>query len=134
MADITVYPQKENPEDILKSLTDGRGADVVLEVAGGRDTFQTAWKIARPNAVVCVVALYEEAQTLPLPDMYEKNLTFKTGGVDGCHCDEILKLIAEGKLDTTSLITHRYPLAKAMEAYELFEQKNDPVIKVVLKP
>lgn len=134
MADITVNPQKENPEDILKSLTDGRGADVVLEVAGGRDTFQTAWKIARPNAVVCVVALYEEAQTLPLPDMYGKNLTFKTGGVDGCHCDEILKLIAEGKLDTTSLITHRYPLSKAMEAYELFEQKNDHVIKVVLKP
>ena len=80
------------------------------------------------------ITVYEEAQPLPLPDMYGKNLTFKTGGVDGCHCDEILKLIAEGKLDTTSLITHRYPLAKAMEAYELFEQKNDHVIKVVLKP
>ena len=134
MADITVNPRKENPEKILKSLTDGRGADVVLEVAGGKDTFQTAWKIARPNAVVCVVALYEEAQTLPLPDMYGKNLTFKTGGVDGCNCDEILNLIASGKLDTTSLITHRYPLSKALEAYDLFEQKKDHVIKAVLKP
>ena len=93
-----------------------------------------AWKIARPNAVVCVVALYEEAQTLPLPDMYGKNLTFKTGGVDGCNCDEILNLIASGKLDTTSLITHRYPLSKALEAYDLFEQKKDHVIKAVLKP
>lgn len=134
MADLTVNPQTENPQKFLNSLTDGRGADVVLEVAGGKDTFQTAWKIARPNAVVCVVALYEEAQSLPLPDMYGKNLTFKTGGVDGCNCDEILSLIAEGKLDTTSLITHRYPLAEALDAYELFEQKKDHVIKVVLKP
>ena len=134
MADITVNPQTENPEDILKSLTNGRGADVVLEVAGGTDTFQTAWKIARPNAIVCIVALYEQPQMLPLPDMYGKNLTFKTGGVDGCDCDTILRLIAQGKLDTTSLITHRFSLANALEAYDLFEHKKDHVIKVVLKP
>lgn len=134
MADLSVNPGKEDPAAILRSLTEGRGADVVLEVAGGTDTFQTAWKIARPNAVVCVVAFYEEAQPLPLPDMYGKNLTFKTGGVDGCDCDEILRLIAAGKLDATSLITHRYPLSKAMDAYELFEKKQDHVIKAVLKP
>ena len=45
---------------------------------------------ARPNAVVTVVALYDGPQTLPLPEMYGKNLTFKTGGVDGCKCAEIL--------------------------------------------
>lgn len=133
MADIIVNPQKENPMNVLQSLTDGRGADVVLEVAGGTDTFQTAWNIARPNATVCVVALYEENQTLPLPHMYGKNLTFKTGGVDGCDCDEILRLIARGELDTTSLITHRFPLTKAMEAYDLFEHKREHVLKVVLK-
>lgn len=44
--------------------------------------------------------------------MYGKNLTFKTGGVDGCDCEEILQLIKEGKIDTTPLITHRYPLAR----------------------
>ena len=42
-----------------------------------------------------VVALYDKAQTLPLPDMYGKNLIFKTGGVDGCDCEETLNLIAE---------------------------------------
>ena len=52
---------------------------------------------ARPNAIVTVVALYDEAQTLPLPDMYGKNLIFKTGGVDGCDCAEILRLIAAGE-------------------------------------
>ena len=90
--------------------SDDGGADVVLEVAGAKDTFRLAWDCARPNAIVTVVALYDEPQTLPLPEMYGKNLTFKTGGVDGCDCAEILALIEQGKIDTTPLITHRYQL------------------------
>ena len=110
------------------------GADVVLEVAGSESTFELAWKCARPNAIVTVVALYDKAQVLPLPDMYGKNLIFKTGGVDGCDCDEILKLIEQGKIDTTPLITHTYPLEQIGEAYELFENKKDRVVKIAVRP
>ena len=109
------------------------GADVVLEVAGASSTFRLAWECARPNAIVTVVALYDTAQTLPLPEMYGKNLTFKTGGVDGCDCAETLRLIAEGKLNTEPLITHTYPLSKIEEAYDLFENKRDGVIKVAVE-
>lgn len=119
-------------EDFVKNNSDHGGADRVLEVAGGKDTFQLAWRTARPNAIVTVVALYDEAQTLPLPDMYGKNLTFKTGGVDGCDCEEVLQLIKEGKIDTTPLITHRFPLSRIAEAYSLFENKEDGVIKVAI--
>lgn len=119
-------------EDFVKNNSDHGGADRVLEVAGGKDTFQLAWRTARPNAIVTVVALYNEAQTLPLPDMYGKNLTFKTGGVDGCDCEEVLQLIKEGKIDTTPLITHRFPLSRIAEAYSLFENKEDGVIKVAI--
>ncbi len=119
-------------EDFVKNNTNHGGADRVLEVAGGKDTFQLAWRTARPNAIVTVVALYNEAQTLPLPDMYGKNLTFKTGGVDGCDCEEVLQLIEEGKIDTTPLITHRFPLSRIAEAYSLFENKEDGVIKVAI--
>lgn len=119
-------------EDFVKNNSDHGGADRVLEVAGGKDTFQLAWRTARPNAIVIVVALYDEAQTLPLPDMYGKNLTFKTGGVDGCDCEEVLQLIEEGKIDTTPLITHRFPLSRIAEAYSLFENKEDGVIKVAI--
>lgn len=119
-------------EDFVKNNSDHGGADRVLEVAGGKDTFQLAWRTARPNAIVTVVALYDEAQTLPLPDMYGKNLTFKTGGVDGCDCEEVLQLIEEGKIDTTPLITHRFPLSRIAEAYNLFENKEDGVIKVAI--
>lgn len=105
----------------------------MLEVAGAKDTFQLAWQCARPNAIVTIVALYDESQVLPLPNMYGKNLTFKTGGVDGCDCDEVLQLIAEGKIDTTPLITHRFPLSQIEEAYRLFERKEDGVIKVAIE-
>lgn len=123
--------EPEECEAFVKEHSDHGGADVVLEVAGGRDTFQLAWKCARPNAIVTVVALYDEAQ-MPLPDMYGKNLIFKTGGVDGCDCAEILRLIEEGKIDTTPLITHRFKLADIEEAYRIFENRLDGVIKIAI--
>ena len=127
-------PVKEDMEAFVKSHSDHGGADVVLEAAGAENTFEMAWKCARPNAIVTVVALYDRPQLLPLPDMYGKNLTFKTGGVDGCDCEAILKLIEEGKIDTTPLITHTLPLNQIEEAYQIFEEKKDGVIKVAVKP
>lgn len=122
----------ENCKDFVLRNSDHGGADIVLEVAGTEDTFRLAWQCARPNATVTVVALYDTPQLLPLPDMYGKNLTFKTGGVDGCDCAEILTLIEQGKIDTTPLITHRFPLTEIEEAYRIFENKLDNVIKIAI--
>lgn len=118
--------------DFVKANSDNGGADRVLEVAGSDGSFQLAWQCARPNAIVTIVALYDKPQVLPLPEMYGKNLTFKTGGVDGCDCEEILALIEQGKIDTTPLITHRFPLNQIEEAYNIFENKMDGVIKVAV--
>lgn len=128
----TITTTPDGLRDFVLAHSDHGGADVVLEVAGSSETFRMAWECARPNAVVTVVALYDGPQTLPLPDMYGKNLTFKTGGVDGCHCQEILQLIAQGKLDTTALVTHTYLLKDIGAAYELFEHKRDGVLKVAI--
>lgn len=125
--------EPENCLSFVSQQSNHGGADVVIEVAGSDDSFTLAWKCARPNAIVTVVALYDRPQVLPLPDMYGKNLTFKTGGVDGCDCAEILNLIAEGKIDTTPLITHRFPLREIEEAYRIFENRQDGVIKVAIK-
>lgn len=124
------------PEDALEyvlSNSDHGGADVVLEAAGSEDTFRMAWECACPNATVTIIAMYDRPQILPLPEMYGKNLTFKTGGVDGCNCKETLDLIAQGKLDTTNLITHTYPLRDIDAAYALFENRKDGVIKVAIE-
>ena len=129
--DVLVTTPEECKAFVLSHSEHG-GADVVLEVAGTDDSFRLAWQCARPNAVVTIVALYDRPQVLPLPQMYGKNLTFKTGGVDGCDCAEILRLIAGGQIDTTPLITHRFPLARIDEAYRLFEQKADGVMKIAI--
>ena len=125
--------EPEACRDFVLRHSDHGGADAVLEVAGADDTFRLAWECARPNAVVTVAALYDRPQTLPLPDMYGKNLTFRTGGVDGCDCAEILRLIGQGKIDTMPLITHRFPLSRIGEAYRLFESRQDGVIKVAIE-
>lgn len=130
--DVWVVSPEECKDFVGKKSAHG-GADVVIEVAGADDTFQLAWECARPNGIVTIVALYDRPQILPLPEMYGKNLTFKTGGVDGCDCTEILRLIAEGKIDTTPLITHRFPLEEIDEAYRIFENRTDGVIKIAIQ-
>ena len=129
---VIVISPENCKSDVLDNSLHG-GADVVLEVAGTDDTFRMAWDCARPNTTVTIVALYDKPQILPLPEMYGKNLTFKTGGVDGCDCLEILKLISEGKIDTTPLITHRFPLSDIERAYQVFENREDGVIKVAIE-
>lgn len=134
LADYVFNPCRCNIEEEVKKLTENRGADGVIECAGTGETFEMSWKIARPNAVVGVVAMYEENLTLPLPEMYGKNLTFKTGGVDAVHCEKLVNLIKEKKISTDILITQRFKLSEIQEAYKLFEQKPDGCLKVVIEP
>ena len=134
LCDITINPKKQDVVETVRALTDGRGADVVFEVAGAKNTFELAWQAARPNAVVVVVALYEEAQTIPLHRMYGKNLTFKTGGVDASKCSEIMRLIEAGRLDTSLMITHRAPLNDIMTGYDIFANQKGGCIKWVVTP
>ena len=68
-----------------------------------------------------------------LASICSSDLHIKHGGVDGCDCEETLRLIAEGKIDTEPLITHTYPLRRIAEGYELFEKKRDGVIKVAVE-
>lgn len=121
-------------EHAVRSMTKGRGADAVVEAAGAASTFEMAWRIARPNAVVVVSAMYEQDQTLPLPSMYGKNLVFKTGGVDASGLDEVMALIEAGKLDTGCLISKRYPLNDILEAYRVFEAREDGCLKIAITP
>lgn len=134
IADIMFSAHDMPLEQQIKKLTGGRGADAVIEAAGTDETFQLAWRIARPNAVVALVAMYETPQTLPLPQMYGKNLIFKTGGVDARHCERLMQLIDAGRLHTDFLITHRGSLLDALEGYRVFEGKQDHCVKWVITP
>ncbi len=128
-----IVTEPETCKEVVLNESAHGGADVVLEVAGTEETFKMAWDCARPNAIVTIVALYDKPMILPLPDMYGKNLIFKTGGVDGCDCEEILSLIKQGKIDTTPLITHKFKLVDIEKAYKIFENKLDNVIKIAIE-
>ena len=132
LADFVFNPQQCDIEKEIKKLTENRGADSVIEAGGGKNTFETAWKIARPNAIVGVVAMYEENQILPLPEMYGKNLTFKTGGVDAVHCKKLLEMISKGIINTDFLITHTFQLDELEKAYKFFEAKSDNCLKTAI--
>ena len=93
-----------------------------------------AWEIARPNAVVCIAAMYERDQVLTLPEMYGKNLIFKTGGVDAVHCGTLLDLIAARRLSTNFLITHKAPLNRILEGYSVFGERRENCLKWAVSP
>lgn len=132
LADYTINPAHQDLQNIIEEITGGDGADGVIEAAGGENTFELAWKIARPNSVVTLVAMYEKAQTLPLPDMYGKNLIFKTGGVDATHCEELVKYISEGKISTDILISKKMAFDDILKAYKMFEDKTDNCLKIAI--
>ena len=132
LADFVFNPLDCDVEKEVKNLTENRGADGVIECAGAKDTFEMSWKIARPNAIVGVVAMYEENQILPLPQMYGKNLTFKTGGVDAVHCAKLLEMISNGLISTDFLITHKVSLENIKSGYEIFENKQNYCLKVAV--
>jgi alcohol dehydrogenase len=118
LCDITVNPKQTDVIETVRALTDGRGADVVFEVAGAKNTFELAWQAARPNAVVVVVALYEEAQTIPLNRMYghEHDVYNRR-----CGREQVLRDHAahrSGAARYNSMITHRAAADDIMRGYD----------------
>lgn len=131
-ADVFVNPNKEDYINIIDKHTFNRGADAVIECAGTDKSFEMAWQIARPNSVVALVAMYENAQNLPLSKMYGKNLIFKTGGVDAIHCEKLLDLISQGVLNTDFLISKTVAFDNIMNAYDEFEKKKSEIFKIAV--
>lgn len=134
VCDITINPLKEDAYSVVNSLTNGRGADVSIECAGVKATFEMAWKIVRANGHVSILALYGEPVELPLNIMGGKNLTIRSGWVDSIHMQEIIDMIADGKLNVEFLLTHRAPLNDIIKGYDVFGNKKDNCIKWVVTP
>jgi threonine dehydrogenase-like Zn-dependent dehydrogenase len=70
----------------------------------------------------------------PMAHYFLKNLTFKTGFVPLTEMDRLMKLIEVGKLDVSPLITHQVKLSDILTGYEMFANKQDGCIKVMVVP
>jgi alcohol dehydrogenase len=122
------------PKDLLQMFANRSGADLVIEAVGIKPTFDACFQAVRPGGYVSIIGIFEESQELPMLQLSVKNIGVTMGLVNVVYMDRLIKIIEAGLLDTRPLITHRMPLAEAVKGYEMFDRKQDNVIKIALKP
>jgi len=120
--------------EAIAAATGGLGADAVIEAAGSAGALTAAIGMARGQGTISVVgAHFEPDFPLNLGLMFEKELTLRvTWGHPFNDRDRIFALLAEGQIDPTPAITHRFALSDAAEAYRTFDARE--AVKVILRP
>jgi threonine dehydrogenase-like Zn-dependent dehydrogenase len=120
--------------DEVRDRCGGRGADAVLEAVGTAESLLSALAVARPRGTVVVVGAHaDDAMPFPSREAFAKELTIRfTVGDPIRSRDELVEVVAAGRLDPTLVISHRMPLADAVRAYDAFDRRE--ALKVVLSP
>lgn len=132
-ADVGLNPNKVDVPQALRDMTEGRGADVTIEANGFEPTFKGAINSVRPGGTVSIIGVFEKPQIVEMNNLWIKNITIAMGLVNANRIPELINLIKAGKIDMRPLITHTLPLSQVAEAYDIFEERRDGAIKVVLK-
>jgi alcohol dehydrogenase len=132
-ADVVINNSSENVVERVQEMTDGLGADVVMEAVGVPATFELCTELVCPGGRVANIGVHGEPATLHLETLWIKSITITTGLVDAYSTLTLLNLVSEGRLDPTGLTTHRFELNEIMEAYDVFaDAANTNAIKVTL--
>ena len=121
----------------VKRLTGG-GADVAIEALGTQHTFESALRSLRPGGTLSSLGVYSGKLQMPY-DAFSAGLgdhrivtTLCPGGKERMR--RLLSLVQSGRFDPTPLITHRFSLEDIPQAYQLFGERSDGVLKVAIKP
>jgi len=131
-ADVLVRPD-DNPLDAVRAVTDGLGADVVMEAVGIPATFELCTTLVRPGGRVANIGVHGKPATLHLEDLWIRDVTITTGLVDTYSTATLLKMVGSGQLDTGQIVTHRFALDEIMNAYDVFARPAETgALKVVL--
>jgi threonine dehydrogenase-like Zn-dependent dehydrogenase len=131
---IPVNPKETDPEDVVREMTQWRGADVVVDAVGHESALATTFTLVRQGGTISLPGMYvEDKASIPIGDMWLKNINIVAGvaNIQG-HMDELLELIRDGRIDPKVIISHRLPLDEGPKGYELFDSKE--ALKVVLDP
>jgi alcohol dehydrogenase len=132
-ADVTVNNTGQDPEEVIRLLTDGLGADVAVEAVGVPATFELAARLARPGGRIANIGVHGEPVTLHLEELWIKNITITTGLVDAYSTATLLRLVTSHQLDAAKFITHHFGLDEFERAYDVFSRAADTgALKVVL--
>jgi threonine dehydrogenase-like Zn-dependent dehydrogenase len=137
-ADHVVDHTRENPVEAIMRLTEGRGVDVAIEALGRQETFEACLRVLRPGGTLSSLGVYSSDLRIPL-DAFAAGLgdhrivtTLCPGGKERMR--RLMAAIASGRCDLGGLVTHRFRLDEIVEAYDLFANQRDGVLKVAVTP
>jgi alcohol dehydrogenase len=122
----------------IKGMTGGRGVDVAIEALGTQATFENALRVLRPGGTLSSLGVYSGKLSVPMEPFaaglgdHRIVTTLCPGGKERMR--RLMELVRHGHLDLTPLLTHTFPLDRIAEAYQLFGQRRDGVIKVAIRP
>jgi len=132
-ADTTVVAGTDDPLAVVHGLTEGLGADVVMEAVGTPQTFELCTRLVRPGGRVANIGVHGKPATLHLEDLWIRNVTITTGLVDTYSTPKLLDMLVAGQLDLGHMVTHRFGLDEFMQAYDVFaDPAHTAALKVVL--
>lgn len=136
--DVVVDYRKGDVIEEIRRLTGGIGVDVAIEALGTQPTFENALRVLRPGGTLSSLGVYSGKLQVPY-DAFAAGLgdhrivtTLCPGGKERMR--RLIEMVRRGKLDLTPLLTHRFKLADINEAYKLFGERRDGVMKVVITP
>ncbi|MEX0833378.1 MAG: alcohol dehydrogenase catalytic domain-containing protein [Actinomycetota bacterium] len=130
-----INASERNPHTAVAEATEGRGADVVIEVVGTPSGFETAVDVVRRGGIVTIAGMYAgETIEIPLGPYWTRTLDLRFTGICPVHTwwDRAMAAVERGDIDPLPIISHTLPLADAPHGYELFDSHE--ATKVVLKP
>src|SRR5690606_5695652 len=137
-ADVTINYQERDPVEVILEATNGRGVDVAVEALGTQTTFENCLRVLRPGGVLSSLGVYSGKLTLPL-DAFAAGLGDHTLVTTLCpggkaRMRRLMNVLESGRADLRPLVTHRFTLDQIEEAYDLFANQRDGVLKVAIRP
>jgi threonine dehydrogenase-like Zn-dependent dehydrogenase len=135
--EIVDFSQVDPVEEIMR-LTEGRGVDVAIEALGRQETFAAALRVLRPGGTLSSLGVYSGDLTIPLGAFaaglgdHRIVTTLCPGGKERMR--RLVDVVASGRVDLAPLVTHRFPLERIKDAYDLFSHQRDGVLKVAITP
>ena len=137
-ADCVVDYKKDNPVDAIRAITEDRGVDVAIEALGTQQTFESALRVLRPGGTLSSLGVYSSDLRIPL-DAFTAGLgdnkivtSLCPGGKERMR--RLMDVVASGRVDLRSMVTHHFKLDQIEQAYELFSHQRDGVLKVAITP
>lgn len=131
---IGINAANQNPVEVIREVTEGRGADAALEAVGSAATNRLAYDLIRPGGIISAVGVCTAGSLSFSPtEAYHKNITYRVGRCPARYMmGQLIPIVQKKKYDFTSIISHRMQLQDGVKGYNLFANKKDNCLKVVL--